>query len=818
MKHRFARLVVAALLLASLPARAQDAAPTAAPTPAPVATGTPQVSRFTLDEIGERAEDVATQLRGMIEAISDQDAFTGLEDRVFHLSHRVSDHWHETDQNLSGALRRGPLETLASSWRALRTELVQQRDEVDSRLERRQADLASIDRMKGTWTWTLEHANSIGVPPPVLSRVQDTLAAIEATRAQVDVRNGRLLVLQDAVSRAMQACDDAAARIAIARKKAVTRVFADHQPPLWRSVASFTTSEAAPNRSWQRNDLGAGLDAVRIYLQAYRSGFALTVLMGLFFCWILFRERDRAQRAISSGVALPDLVAYAFRSPIATALLLTLVVSRPMRPDPPTALQHVIFLVGLPAALTVLRPVLDPRLARASIALAAFFVIDLGRAMLRLPPHVEQAVLLLEMGAAAALMFWVASVLKTAVGPLAARARWMQRGTQRVLIVVGTATAVASLAALVGYLELSDFVGGGALSIVYLAIGVLAFRVAAAGAVWIALVESPIARLRALGRNRSRTEAVLGRLLDVISVGLWIVFSLQTFELLDPVVELGRAVLDANLTAGQLNISVGRVLGFFAAIAVAWLASRVIVFALEEDVYPRMRLARGVPYALSSMVRYGLLLAGFFAALATLGLDLTHLTVLVSAFGLGIGFGMQQIINNFVSGLILLFERPVQVGDLVQMKDLGGEVLRIGIRSSTILTSDGAEVIIPNSDLIQNDVTNWTLSDRRRRVTLELGVAYGTEADRVVALLVAVAKTDSRVLTHPTPDALFAGFGASALQFQLRFWTEDARWLQVKSDIAVGVQQALRDAGVGIPVTPVEVQIEAAAVRAPEPR
>jgi small-conductance mechanosensitive channel len=392
-------------------------------------------------------------------------------------------------------------------------------------------------------------------------------------------------------------------------------------------------------------------------------------------------------------------------------------------------------------------------------------------------------------------------VISTAVAPLAARARWLQRGAQRAFVAIGIAVAVAALAALLGYLELSDFLGGGALAIVYLAIGVLAFRVAAAGAVWLALVESPLSRLRAIDRNRLRTEAGLSRALDLVSVGLWIAFSLQTFELLDPTVAFVAAALDANLKVGELSISVGRVLGFFAVVAIAWLTAHVVIFALEEDVYPRMRLARGVPYALSSIVRYGLLLAGFFAALATLGLDLTHLTVLVSAFGLGLGFGMQQIINNFVSGLILLFERPVQVGDLVQMKDLNGEVLRIGIRSSTIRTPDGAEVIIPNSDLIQNDVTNWTLSDRRRRLTIDVGVAYGVAAERVLALLVEVASRDARVVTAPGPEALFIGFGASSLDFQLRFWTDESKWWTLKSDVTVALQSALREAGIEVPFT-----------------
>src|SRR4029077_6215452 len=130
-------------------------------------------------------------------------------------------------------------------------------------------------------------------------------------------------------------------------------------------------------------------------------------------------------------------------------------------------------------------------------------------------------------------------------------------------------------------------------------------------------------------------------------------------------------------------------------------------------VYSRMTLPRRVPYALSTLTRYGLLLVGFLLALGTLGLDLTRITVLLSALGLGLGFGLQQIMNNFVSGLILLFERPVKVGGSIQMGGLGGEVLRIGIRSSTVRTSQGAEVIVPNSKLIEEKVTNWTLSDRR---------------------------------------------------------------------------------------------------------
>jgi len=218
-----------------------------------------------------------------------------------------------------------------------------------------------------------------------------------------------------------------------------------------------------------------------------------------------------------------------------------------------------------------------------------------------------------------------------------------------------------------------------------------------------------------------------------------------------------------------------------------------VVMVLEDDVYSRMTLPRGVPYALSTLTRYGLLLTGFLLALGTLGFDLTRITVLLSALGLGIGFGLQQIVNNFISGLIVLFERPVQVGDSIQLGDLGGDVMRIGIRSSTLQTPQGAEVIVPNSTIIQEKVTNWTLSDRRRRIDLDIiGVTGDTDPERIIALLGDIARRDPRVSSDPPPEALLMRFGDASADFQLRFWTDQSDWVRLRSDLGVALQRALR--------------------------
>ena len=143
------------------------------------------------------------------------------------------------------------------------------------------------------------------------------------------------------------------------------------------------------------------------------------------------------------------------------------------------------------------------------------------------------------------------------------------------------------------------------------------------------------------------------------------------------------------------------------------LVSRFVRFVLEEDVYSHLVLERGIPYAISTMLHYAILLIGFFVALGALGIDLTKITILAGAFSVGVGFGLQNVINNFVSGLILLFERPIKIGDIIEVGGNIGEVRRIGIRASIIRTKDGSEVIVPNGLLISGQVTNWTLSDPR---------------------------------------------------------------------------------------------------------
>ena len=191
---------------------------------------------------------------------------------------------------------------------------------------------------------------------------------------------------------------------------------------------------------------------------------------------------------------------------------------------------------------------------------------------------------------------------------------------------------------------------------------------------------------------------------------------------------------------------------------------------------------------------------GVLIGLSIVGLDMTKLTIVAGALSVGIGFGLQNIVNNFVSGLILLFERPVQVGDQIEVGGLGGTLQRIGIRASVLRTADGSEVIVPNGELISQKVTNWTLSDRNRLLRVDVGVAYGTKVAEAKAIILEVAAAHHDLVPSPEPEVLLLALADSSLNLQLRAWTErPQRWQSICGELLEKIYDRLGAAGIEIP-------------------
>jgi small-conductance mechanosensitive channel len=279
----------------------------------------------------------------------------------------------------------------------------------------------------------------------------------------------------------------------------------------------------------------------------------------------------------------------------------------------------------------------------------------------------------------------------------------------------------------------------------------------------------------------------------------WALITLDVFSVRRPVLDAIYNALTARWGIGAVDLSLGSILAFVLAVWAAFLVSRFVRFVLAEDVYPRVHLARGVPYAISTVLHYVILFLGFLLAVAALGYDMTKFTVLAGAFGVGVGFGIQNIVNNFVSGLILLFERPIQVGDVVELDPATvGVVARIGIRASIVRTGSSAEVIVPNGMLISGRVTNWTLSNRQRGFELPVSVAAGADPEAVIKLLTDAARNAKCVAASPAPQAFLTEFlAAGAMRFELRVWTNQFEdWTRARSDVLAAVHTALAAAGI----------------------
>ncbi len=283
-----------------------------------------------------------------------------------------------------------------------------------------------------------------------------------------------------------------------------------------------------------------------------------------------------------------------------------------------------------------------------------------------------------------------------------------------------------------------------------------------------------------------------------------------------------------GFTVGNVTISLTDIAIAVAVFILAIVITRMLQRALAEKVLPQTQIDVGVQNSLASGFGYLGVVLAIAIAVATVGIDLTNIALIAGALSVGIGFGLQNVVNNFVSGLILLIERPVKVGDWVVVGENEGFVKRISVRATELQTFQRASVIIPNADLLSNSVMNWTHKDRYGRIEIPVGVAYGSDTGQVREILLGVARAHDRVLSWPEPFVLFRDFGASSLDFELRCFTDDVIYrLVIGSDLRYEIDARFRDAGIEIPFPQRVVHMadtahddrraDAAAVRHPRP-
>ena len=255
-------------------------------------------------------------------------------------------------------------------------------------------------------------------------------------------------------------------------------------------------------------------------------------------------------------------------------------------------------------------------------------------------------------------------------------------------------------------------------------------------------------------------------------------------------------LFEINKTA----VTPSSIIMFVIFIALFALSSHLLQRVLRAHVFSRMKIDAGIQYTLTRITHYLIMIIGAVIGFQFIGIDLTGLAIILGFLSVGIGFGLQNVTSNFVSGLILLLERPIKVGDTVMVGNQEGDVVEINMRSTTIRTPNNVAVIVPNSEFVSSKLENWSYGDDSVRVEVNVGVSYDSDLETVIRCLKEVAAENPEVLKSPPPDVLHTGFGDSALNMRLRIWLEHSRrhW-EVQSDINCAIVDKFRQHGVEIP-------------------
>ncbi|GAB5556211.1 MAG: hypothetical protein SchgKO_04240 [Schleiferiaceae bacterium] len=245
---------------------------------------------------------------------------------------------------------------------------------------------------------------------------------------------------------------------------------------------------------------------------------------------------------------------------------------------------------------------------------------------------------------------------------------------------------------------------------------------------------------------------------------------------------------------GEVTLNIGHLVNFGIIIIIFSFLSRFVQVLIAEEILGRFNIQKGLPLAIGIVSKYFILLLGFLMAVAAMGIDLNKLSFIIGALGVGIGFGLQNIIGNFISGLILIFERPIHIGDIIIVENYEGTVTEIGIRASKVKTWDGAEVVVPNMNLISNSVTNWTLSDQLRRRTLYFYTSPEANPTEVIEMIRETVDKHPNIKTHPEPLILYQGYKDFYNVFRVLYWLA-GDMLMTDSAVSSEVYNKLKEKG-----------------------
>lgn len=768
--------------LASPPAPAAPKPEEAPPAPQPIA----------ISDIAPQAEAALAAVRQLENRNRIDDAIQTATDRLPVLERETAYRVLEARRINRSAFSLESIRSLEEELRDVELRTVPVRRELTRSATQLDRDLKELEKLEGIWDVTATAATEGAAPPDILDRARDLNRTIAKTKKNVLDDRARLLALLGRVTDVGTQIGDVRRLLADASERAVTRLLYRDSPPLWD--ASFWGNSLSSFSSEARQNIVHQTYALADYVRSYSREFIFhaAFLAGLIMLFLLSRQRIDFLCETDEGLKRNRTL---FDMPIVTAVLLSMLFSTWFYPRAPRSLWLMIGVVAAVPLLLFARKVVEKRIYQVLCSVVVFYLVDRLRALFSPLPGIHRFLLLIE---TLGILIFLLSAYRRRQHE-AATTDSLAPGKGLASHVIRYATLLAFLMSAVvlfcnfaGYARLADLVMRTMLASAYTGAVLYVMARAGEGLLYALMYMPPFSFLAGVRRHRATIVARINKWMQWLAFLFWAILTLQGTGLLQLVTDWLQSLWKASLEIGNINAKVDDIAIFLLILWTTYVLSRLSRFFLEEEIFSRVRLDRGLPYAVSTTVHYIILLSGFVVALTAIGVDMTKFTIVAGALTVGIGFGLQNIVNNFVSGLIVLFERPVKVGDTIQIDDMVGRVQHIGIRATIIHSTTGASVIVPNGKLISDKVTNWTLSSQLRQIAVPVFTKPDINVARLKATLLDVSRWNKQVLETPAPEVLFIKRGVDAFEFELRVWSNDLdAWLKVRSDLITDINEAL---------------------------
>jgi small-conductance mechanosensitive channel len=767
--------------------------------PTPAEASTP--AAIPLPDVAARSEELTRALRAIGNQLPAPDqlqaAQAALDDREAELNSRAK----AVDAMLEGAPSTLELREEEHYWRNEQTDTAELRRQLLAWANAAQAAIQKVQTQEPLWQATLRLNEGTPGLEPTVDVIKKALADLRRVNTQAQEQLKAIVNLQVRAASQDQLALDSLDRVSKAREYLDRKLFQRDSLPLWRVQQRRQMGENSDFFTAASQRM-LGIRAFAAQAKGALVFFFALLLLSLFGAYRL----HLAARGVQAETPRQAEALRILRRWPALGLLPPLLCAYGLAPLAPVPLIGLVILVSFIPILSFLPSLIPPRFRLLLYGMATVYAVSAFVSWFSFSTfHKREMKFFISFAVLCVFLYLLMPSRLSRLEDGKTHGGWV------FIIRVGVLLLAASVSAnLFGYVKLAQFLGIFCLYSTFIAISMLT-GVRVFTLLLLQGIECASAQQFAAVRQYHDAIARWGpRILQWSGILVWSVLSVNLLGLAPWLTQQLSSIGDFRIAGGSTSITLGGVLGFFLILLVGYTISSAIRFILREELLSRLHLARGLPELIASTFHYLLLLLVFFFAVNAGGVELNKFTVLTGALGVGVGFGLQNIVNNFISGLILQFERPIHVGDMLEIDGTNGIVTRIGIRSSTIKTFQGAELIIPNGTFISGKVTNWTLTNPQRRVELPIGVAYGSDVKLVVRLLEQAATANENVLASPAPCVYFIGFADSAINFELRFWIMQAsNSTTVKSEVGLAAMDLLDQAGIEIPFPQRDLRLRA---------